>query len=259
MPMIWTVCALYRFVSIPNAEAMRPVVKQLCLDHGICGTILLAQEGLNGTIGAPTPEAMSIIMGFLDENFGVTKGEVKYSTAAEKPFDRMKVHFKREIVTLKAPEADPTQQVGTYVSPQEWNELISDPEVVIIDTRNKFEVKMGQFEGAIDPMTTIFSEFPAFVQEHLDPGKHKKVAMYCTGGIRCEKASSYMKAHGFENVYHLKGGILKYLEEIPADQSKWEGSCFVFDKRVALGHGLEEVGEEPVTSDARARAGRPNW
>lgn len=257
--MIWTVCALYRFVSIPNAETMRPVVKQFCLDHGICGTILLAHEGINGTIGAPSEEALTKVMNFLDENFGVMQGEVKYSTASDKPFERMKVHFKKEIVTLKAPEADPTQQVGTYVSAQEWNDLISDPETILIDTRNHFEVKMGQFEGAVDPMTTIFSEFPQFVKDHLDPAKHKKVAMYCTGGIRCEKASSFMKAHGFENVYHLKGGILKYLEEIPADQSKWEGACFVFDRRVALGHGLEETGDTPVTSEARARSGRVNW
>ena len=257
--MIWTVCALYRFVSIPNAEKMRPVVKQFLTENGICGTILLALEGINGTIGAPDEATMAKVISFLDENFGVNQGEIKYSTASDKPFERMKVHFKKEIVTMKAPEADPTKQVGQYVSAQEWNELISDPEVVLIDTRNHFEVKMGQFQGAIDPMTTIFSEFPAFVKEHLDPAKHKKVAMYCTGGIRCEKASSYMKAQGFENVYHLKGGILKYLEEIAVDQSKWEGSCFVFDRRVALTHGLEETGDAPVTSDARARSGRTNW
>ncbi len=257
--MIWTVAALYRFVSIPNAETMRPVVKQFLVENGICGTILLAHEGINGTIGAPTEEAMTTVMNFLDTHFGVNQGEVKYSTASDKPFERMKVHFKREIVTLKAPEADPTQQVGTYVSAQEWNDLIADPEVVVIDTRNQFEVKMGKFEGAVDPMTTIFSEFPAFVKENLDPAKHKKVAMYCTGGIRCEKASSFMKAHGFENVYHLKGGILKYLEEIAPAQSKWEGSCFVFDRRVALTHGLEETGDAPVTSEARARSGRKNW
>ncbi|HEY0900991.1 MAG TPA: rhodanese-related sulfurtransferase [Micavibrio sp.] len=257
--MIWTVCALYRFVSIPNAEEMRPVVKTFLSENGVCGTILLAHEGINGTIGAPDEATMEKVVAFLDQNFGVNQGEIKYSTASDKPFERMKVHFKREIVTMKAPEANPTQQVGTYVSAQQWNELISDPEVVLIDTRNHFEVKMGQFEGAIDPMTTIFSEFPKFVQEHLDPAKHKKVAMYCTGGIRCEKASSYMKAQGFENVYHLKGGILKYLEEIPAEQTKWQGSCFVFDRRVALTHGLEETGDAPVTSDARARAGRPNW
>lgn len=257
--MIWNVCALYRFVSIPNAETLRPVVKQFCLENGICGTILLAHEGINGTIGAPSEDAMTAIMNFLDQNFGVRQGEVKYSTASDKPFERMKVHFKKEIVTLKAPEADPTRQVGAYVSAQEWNDLIRDPEVVLIDTRNHFEVKMGQFTGAIDPMTTIFSEFPQFVKEHLDPAKHKKIAMYCTGGIRCEKASSFMKAHGFENVYHLKGGILKYLEDIPAAQSEWHGSCFVFDRRVALTHGLEETGDAPVTSEARARSGRTNW
>lgn len=257
--MIWNVVALYRFVSIPNAEDMRPVVKQFLVENGICGTILLAQEGINGTIGAPDEATMNKVIAFLDTHFGVNQGEIKSSTASDKPFERMKVHFKKEIVTMKAPEADPTQQVGQYVSAQEWNDLISDPEVVVIDTRNHFEVKMGQFEGAIDPMTTIFSEFPKFVKDNLDPAKHKKVAMYCTGGIRCEKASSYMKAQGFENVYHLKGGILKYLEEIAVDQSKWEGSCFVFDRRVALTHGLEESGEAPVTSEARARSGRVNW
>lgn len=256
---MWTVCALYRFVSIPQAEAIRPAVKELCQEQEICGTILLAPEGINGTIAAPTEEAMAKVMAFLDEKFGTNQGEVKYSTAAEKPFERLKVRLKNEIVTLRAPEADPTKQVGTYVSAEEWNELISDPEVILIDTRNHFEVKMGQFEGAVDPLTTTFSEFPKFVQEHLDPAKHKKVAMYCTGGIRCEKASSYMMAHGFEKVYHLKGGILKYLENIPEDQSKWEGSCFVFDERVALGHGLKETGHDPVTSEARTRSGRTNW
>lgn len=256
---MWTVCALYRFVTIPDPAALRPAIKALCLRHDVCGTLLLAPEGINGTIGAPSAAAMAQVMAFLDEAVGVNQGEVKYSTAGEKPFDRLKIRLKREIVTLKAPEADPNKQVGTYINAQEWNDLISDPDMIVIDTRNKFEVAMGKFEGAVDPLTTCFSEFPAFVKEHLDPAKHKKVAMYCTGGIRCEKASSYMKAHGFDEVYHLKGGILKYLEDIPAEQSKWQGGCFVFDKRVALTHGLEETGHEPVTSDARARTGRPNW
>ncbi len=235
----WKVAALYYFTALEDLPALQAETKAFCLEHGICGTLLIAPEGINGTI-AGHPAELDKVMAFLDEKYSVMKGEVKFSGASEKPFLRMKVRLKKEIVTLRAPEADPTKQVGTYVEPDKWNELTNDPDMIVIDTRNIYETKIGMFEGAVDPQTETFTEFKDYVQKNLDPAKNKKVAMYCTGGIRCEKASSYMKAHGFEEVYHLKGGILKYLETIPADESKWDGSCFVFDKRVAIDHGLAE-------------------
>lgn len=237
--MNWKVAALYYFTPLTGLPKLQAETRQLCLEYGICGTLLIAPEGINGTI-AGMPDDLDKVMAFLDEKFGVMKGEVKYSSASEKPFLRMKVRLKKEIVTLRAPEADPTRQVGTYVGPEQWNELLNDPEMIVIDTRNVYETKIGMFKGAVDPGTQSFTEFKDYVEKTLDPAKNRKVAMYCTGGIRCEKASSYMKAHGFEEVYHLKGGILKYLETIPADQSLWEGSCFVFDKRIAVDHGLAE-------------------
>lgn len=237
--MEWKVAALYRFVAIGNPPALRAELKSLCDENGICGTILLAPEGINGTIAGPE-EGIAALMDFLEEELKIGKGEVKYSHASEKPFMRMKVRLKKEIVTLRAPEANPAKRVGSYVEPQDWNALINDPDVVLIDTRNRYETEVGIFKGAIDPGIDTFTEFKGFVAKELDPSRHRKVAMFCTGGIRCEKASAYMLAHGFESVYHLKGGILKYLETIPADESLWEGECFVFDKRVAIGHGLAE-------------------
>ncbi len=237
--MNWKVAALYYFTSLDDLPKRQAATKAICLEHGICGTLLLAPEGINGTI-AGTPEALDTVMEYLDREFNVMNGEVKFSAASEKPFTRLKVRLKKEIVTLRAPEADPNKQVGTYVEPENWNELINDPDMIVLDTRNIYETKIGMFKGALDPNTATFTEFKDYVAKNLDPAKNKKVAMYCTGGIRCEKASSYMKAHGFEEVYHLKGGILKYLETIPADESQWEGSCFVFDKRVAIDHGLQE-------------------
>ncbi len=239
--MNWNVVALYHFTplaadALPRLQA---ATRALCLEHGICGTLLLAPEGINGTI-AGAGDQLSPVMSYLNDTFGIDQGEVKYSTASEKPFMRLKVRLKKEIVTLRAPEADPNKQVGTYVAPEDWNDLVNDPDVIMIDTRNIYETKIGMFAGAVDPGTDSFTEFKDYVARQLDPAKNKKVAMYCTGGIRCEKASSYMLAHGFEEVYHLKGGILKYLETIPADQSTWQGSCFVFDKRVAVDHGLAE-------------------
>jgi UPF0176 protein len=189
---------------------------------------------------------MDAMIDFLDKKLGIKTSEraceLKFSHASEQPFDRFKVRPKKELITLRKPEANPHERVGTYVEPQDWNALINDPEVILVDTRNDYETKVGIFEGAIDPVMKIFTEFPNWVENNLDPAKHKKVAMFCTGGIRCEKASSYMLAHGFEKVYHLKGGILKYLETVPADQSKWKGDCFVFDRRVAIGHSLQEGG-----------------
>lgn len=242
----YTVAAMYRFVPIEDIEALRAEIYEFADTNvpSICGTLLLAPEGINGTIAA-YPSQMEEMVAFLDEKLGVRSAnepacEFKFSHASQQPFNRFKVRPKKELITLRKPEADPHKQVGTYVTPEEWNDLINDPDVVLVDTRNDYETKVGIFEGAIDPNIKIFTEFPEWVEKNLDPAKNKKVAMFCTGGIRCEKASSYMLAQGFENVYHLKGGILDYLEAVPADQSKWDGDCFVFDHRVSVGHGLQE-------------------
>lgn len=216
----------------------------------ICGTLLLAPEGINGTIGASS-EDMTRMIDFLDEKLGIRAGELKYSAATEKPFNKFKVRPKKEVITLKRPEANPNIVVGTYVEPKDWNDLVADPDVILLDTRNDYETKVGIFKGSIDPQIKVFTEFPDWVEKHLNPAKHKKIAMFCTGGIRCEKASSYMLANGFEEVYHLKGGILKYLEEIPAEQSIWDGECFVFDKRVAVGHALKESGSWTICHGCR--------
>jgi UPF0176 protein len=215
------------------------------MQHKIKGTLLLAEEGINGTI-AGFSENIHGLLNYLRTNplfeNRFADLEHKESFASEHPFYRMKVKLKKEIVTLGVAGVSPTKLVGTYVKPEDWNALISDPEVLLIDTRNDYEVDIGTFKGAIDPKTTTFREFPAYIAEHFDKTKHKKVAMFCTGGIRCEKASSYMMDQGFEEVFHLQGGILKYLETVPEAQSMWEGECFVFDQRVAVKHNLE-VGE----------------
>jgi UPF0176 protein len=243
--MPFTVAALYQFVSLPDYRDLREPLRALCHDLGIKGSLLLAEEGLNGTI-AGTADSIGT---FLDQLRGgaVFGGrldalELKLSTATEMPFRRLKVRPKKEIVTLGDASVDPTRQVGTYVAPEAWNALLEDPEVVLVDTRNAFEVAMGTFDGALNPQISRFSEFRAFVERSLDPARHRRVAMFCTGGIRCEKASAYMLARGFAEVYHLKGGILKYLETVGASESRWRGDCFVFDERVALGHGLVERG-----------------
>lgn len=238
--MTYKIAAFYRFVTIPDTHALRAEITAFGKDlDGMCGTILLAPEGVNGTIGAK-PAALDQMVDFLDAQLGVRRGELKYSDSANTPFNRFKVRPKKEIITLRKPEADPNVQVGQYVEAADWNALMNDPDVTIIDTRNTYETEIGIFKGAIDPKLNVFSEFPDWVEKNLDPKKHKKVAMFCTGGIRCEKASSYMLAQGFENVYHLKGGILKYLETVSTDESKWDGACFVFDKRVSVIHGLAE-------------------
>lgn len=238
--MTFNIAAFYRFTPVQDIPSLRAEILELGKKvDGICGTILLAPEGINATIGAKY-DALDTMIDFLDEKLGIRSGELKFSKASEKPFNRFKVRPKKEIITLRRPEADPNKQVGAYVAPENWNKLIADPEVTLIDTRNIYETKAGIFENAIDPKLGAFGEFPDWVEKNLDPAKHKKIAMFCTGGIRCEKASSYMLAQGFEEVYHLKGGILKYLETIPAEESKWQGECFVFDKRVAVTHGLSE-------------------
>ncbi len=245
--MTYKVAALYQFVSLPDFREIRDPLHALCSELGIKGTLLLAQEGINGTV-AGTEEGIDALIAELRQG-ALFQGrldnlELKFSSASEMPFGKMKVRLKKEIVTLGDPQTDPTKKVGTYVAAAEWNRLIEDPDVILLDTRNDFEVEMGTFEGAVDPRIKKFSEFKEFVEKELDPSKHRKVAMFCTGGIRCEKASSYMLSQGFEEVYHLKGGILQYLEDVPEAESRWNGGCFVFDERVSLGHGLVERPED---------------
>jgi UPF0176 protein len=244
--MTYKVAALYQFVPLPDFHEIKDPLHRICLDLGIRGTLLLAHEGINGTV-AGTEDGIDALMTELRAG-PLFRGrldnlELKFSSASEMPFKRMKVRLKKEIVTLGDPQTDPLRRVGTYVSPAEWNRLLEEPGIVLLDTRNDFEVEIGTFEGAVDPRIKRFSEFKDFVQNELDPKQHKKVAMFCTGGIRCEKASAYMLNQGFEEVFHLKGGILKYLEDVPEAESRWKGECFVFDERVALGHGLVEAGE----------------
>lgn len=235
--MPWTIITFYKFVKLDNFVELGQPLKELCQTQGIKGTILLAFEGINATV-AGTDDALEKLLSHLKQDPRLSDLAHKTSWADEQPFPRMKVKLKNEIVTLGQPEVSPTKQVGTYVEPKDWNQVISNPDVVVIDTRNTYEVDIGTFQGANNPKTDSFRQFPDYAAQQLDPTKHKKVAMFCTGGIRCEKASSYLLDQGFEQVYHLKGGILKYLEEVPADESLWEGECFVFDQRVAVGHGL---------------------
>ncbi|MEA5617777.1 rhodanese-related sulfurtransferase [Cronbergia sp. UHCC 0137] len=232
------VATLYKFVRLSDLEQMRDILLSVCLNHGIKGTILLASEGINATI-AGDRQGIDDVVAFLHADGRFVDLEYKECYTETPPFEKMKVRLKPEIVTFGIGEVDPNERVGTYVSPEKWNEIISDPEVAVIDTRNDYEFNIGTFKGATNPQTQTFREFPEYVNQQLDPNKHKKVALFCTGGIRCEKASSYMLAQGFEEVYHLKGGILKYLEEVPVEESLWEGECFVFDDRVSVGHGLE--------------------
>jgi UPF0176 protein len=230
--------AFYKFVRVADPAGLRPSLLVACLDRGIKGSILLAHEGINGTISGEA-ESLADFFRWLRQDPRFADLETKESPAPAHPFGRMKVRLKREIVTFGVPEAVLARAVGTYVEPEAWNALIQNPDVTLIDTRNEYEVKTGTFKGAIDPKTRSFRQFPAFVGEHLDPARHKRVATFCTGGIRCEKATSYLIQQGFKEVYHLKGGILKYLETVPKEESLWEGECFVFDERVALGHGVE--------------------
>lgn len=235
---MWSVAALYRFQTVADPEGLAAALRAACTENEIYGTLIIAREGINGTIAAANEMQIDGILKCISAHFQAL--ELKMSAASEKPFQRMKVKVKREIVTMGMPDIDPARHVGTYVDAKDWNDLISDPEVVVIDTRNSFEFERGTFEHALDPGTASFREFPAYVEAALNPTKHRKIAMFCTGGIRCEKASSYLVAQGFEQVYHLKGGILKYLEEIPEEESRWQGRCFVFDERETLGHGLSE-------------------
>jgi UPF0176 protein len=243
--MPYKVAAFYQFAALPDFRRLREPLRAICAGLELKGSVLLAPEGINGTL-AGSAEAVDEMVNAL-RNADLFGGrldhlELKFSSASAMPFGRLKVRLKKEIVTLGDDLADPTRQVGTYVDPADWNDLIAAPDTLLIDTRNVFEVAMGSFEGAVDPGIRSFGQFKNFAARHLDPTKHRRVAMFCTGGIRCEKASSYLLSRGFAEVYHLKGGILKYLESVPVAQSRWRGECFVFDERVALGHGLRQRG-----------------
>lgn len=233
------VAALYSFTHLEDYPALREPLLDECLGRGIRGTLLLAEEGINGTI-AGDRAGIDAVLAWLRRDPRLKDLDHKESEDESMPFYRMKVKLKREIVTLGVPGIDPNARVGTYVAPSDWNAVVNDPDVVLVDTRNHYEYGIGTFRGALDPGTTSFREFPEWVQANLDPARNRKVAMFCTGGIRCEKASSYLLEQGFETVYHLRGGVLKYLEEVPEAESTWEGECFVFDNRVSVNHRLEK-------------------
>lgn len=233
------VCALYKFTILDDYKALKDPLLELLLNHQIKGTLLLAREGINGTI-AGSRDSVNQVQNWLNSDARFENMSYKESYHETNPFHRTKVKLKKEIVTMGVEDIDPKEIVGTYIKPKDWNSLISDPEVLLVDTRNDYEVHIGTFKHAINPKTETFREFPNYVKDNLDPNKHKKVAMFCTGGIRCEKSTAFLKQQGFEDVYHLEGGILKYLEEIPEDKSLWEGECFVFDNRVAVNHKLEK-------------------
>jgi UPF0176 protein len=241
---MFTVAALYQFAPFDDPTALRQPLLDLCNAQGICGTVLLASEGINGTI-AGSADGIAAVIAHIRALPGCAALDVKYSSAAAQPFQRMKVRLKREIVTLKVPGIDPARDVGTYVDPADWNAVVDDPDTVVIDTRNSFEVGYGSFAGAIDPGTASFGEFPGWWRANADQFAGKRIAMFCTGGIRCEKSTAFLRAEGVEDVVHLKGGILNYLEHIPESDSRWHGSCFVFDERVSVGHALVEVGTKP--------------
>ena len=238
MPQI-VVCALYKFVTLENYQAMRQPIHDVMEKNHVRGTLLLANEGINGTI-AGSRHAIDTVITWLKSDPRLIELECKESITSVIPFNRTKVKLKKEIVTMGIEGIDPKQVVGTYVNAQDWNSLIDDPEVLVIDTRNDYEFQVGTFKNAINPNTQSFREFPQYVKENLDSDKHKKVAMFCTGGIRCEKSTAFLKQQGFDEVYHLKGGILKYLEEMPIESTLWEGECFVFDERVTVNHHLEK-------------------
>ncbi len=255
----YVVTALYKFVRLENFEQLQKPLLKVMEDNEVRGTLLLALEGINGTI-AGSEQGINTVLNWLksDERLNTISHKESYTDNA--PFKRSKVKLKKEIVTMGIEGIDPLQVVGTYVKPKDWNALISDPDVVLVDTRNDYEIEIGTFENAIDPKTKTFREFPQYVADNLDAKKHKKVAMYCTGGIRCEKSTAYLKEQGFEEVYHLEGGILKYLEEVPQEETMWQGECFVFDDRVAVDHQLNKGQYDqchacrmPITEDDKTK------
>ena len=233
------VCALYKFVKLNNYQEIRQPLLKVMTDNAIMGTLLLAQEGINGTISG-SRKAVDTLLAFLKSDPRLTELSYKESFTDKPPFLRSRVKLKKEIVTMGVQGIDPKRVVGTYVKAKDWNKLISDPDVLLVDTRNDYEVQVGTFKNALNPETDSFREFPDYVKQELDPQKHTKVAMFCTGGIRCEKSTAFLKEQGFDEVYHLQGGILKYLEEVPVEESMWEGECFVFDERVTVNHQLEK-------------------
>jgi len=255
---MFTVAALYHFTRFEDPAALKPGLLDLCISHKVKGSLLLAGEGINGTIAGPR-DGIDAVLAHIRALPGCAGFEWKESSAKDMPFKRMKVRLKREIVTMGQPDVDPTASVGNYVDPIDWNELIKSPDVAVIDTRNDYEIELGTFEGAIDPGTKSFGEFPAWWEANKDRFHNKRVAMFCTGGIRCEKSTNYLLGQGVEDVFHLKGGILKYLEDVPKEDSTWDGECYVFDDRVSVGHGLVQ-GEytpcracgRPVSPEGRA-------
>ena len=237
--MAYKITFFYKFVPLEDFEEIRKPLLETCHSLNIVGTILLAREGINGTIGGTTQDIDGIVA-HLRSDERLNDLQFKFSEASEKPFHRIKVRLKKEIITMGVPGVDPFRQTGQHVSPEEWNHLINDPDVYVLDTRNKYETAIGSFENAVDPQTESFGEITTFVEQNLAKDKDRKIAMFCTGGIRCEKLSAYMLGQGFRKIYQLNGGILKYLEEMPEEQSHWKGDCFVFDHRVSVGHALTE-------------------
>jgi UPF0176 protein len=231
---MYTVAAYYRFFALADPSALREELRAAFAESDLLGTTLIAPEGINGTMAA-SAATMDRLLDFLAERTGLDRAEVKFSSSETPPFRRLKFKLKREIITFRNTSVDPTRP-GQYVDPAEWNSLLADPDVLLLDTRNTYESEIGTFEGAVAPPLATFSDFATYVRENLDPAKHTRVAMFCTGGIRCEKASAYMLQEGFAEVYHLKGGILKYLEEVPAESSQWKGDCYIFDERVSVAH-----------------------
>lgn len=254
------VCAMYKFVTLDNFSALRQPLHDEMVRLGVKGTLLLAQEGINGTV-AGSREGIDALLAYLNQDSRFADMQSKESFEADNPFFRAKVKLKKEIVTLGVDGIDPKHRVGNYVKPKDWNALISQEDVLLVDTRNDYEVELGTFKGAVDPKTKTFRELPDFVAQHLDKNKHKKIAMFCTGGIRCEKSTAYLKEQGFAEVYHLEGGILKYLEEVPEEQSLWQGECYVFDNRITVNHQLEKghydachACRRPITEADKLRA-----
>ena len=256
---MFTVAALYKFTPFDDPASLKPGLEDVARKGGVRGTLLLAREGINGTVAGPRA-GIDAVLAHIRSLPGCADLEWKESTASEMPFTRLKVRLKREIVTMGQPDVDPTAAVGTYVSPEDWNDLIGSEDVAVIDTRNDYEVEIGTFQGAVDPETKSFGEFPAWWEANKNRFDNKRIAMFCTGGIRCEKSTNYLISQGVKDVFHLKGGILKYLEEVPEEDSLWQGECFVFDQRVSVGHGLVEGGYDlchacrrPLAEDDKAR------
>ena len=231
---MYTIAAFYRFLALPDPAALRDELRSAFPSTDLLGTTLIAPEGINGTM-AGSPEIIDRLLNLLADRTGLSRAEVKFSTAEAPPFRRLKFKLKREIITFRNAAVDPARP-GQYINPDQWNALLADPEVLLLDTRNSYETALGTFNGAVTPPLDTFSDFSDYVRQHLDPARHRKVAMFCTGGIRCEKASAYMLQQGFPEVYHLKGGILKYLEDVPTESSQWQGACYIFDERVSVDH-----------------------